>query len=238
MISPRQSATEIRLQLRALIDQAKTVEPSLAARLSNLLKWIKDKTDKQINQKRSVVDFLAEIILDADLWLVLQTLTPEQKQQFYIEMEISSAEQYWFDVLFPLWFDEPDPKLDIWKKELMAGNFSGDDMQIIRAVSLEIKKLGGSCLWKYPLDLSMATDLLAMGLTGVALFVQITTLDEQYLPEKKGAWEGTLKHWKIKRGLLISYNPIPTNNVAQRISGIVFRHIDSLPPNCYSLGRA
>ena len=238
MTSQKQSATEIRLQLRALIDQAKVVEPSLSARLSNLLRWIKDKTDKQINQKLSVVDFLAEIILDANFWLVLQTLTQEQKQQFYIDMGVSSAEQYWFDVLFPLWFDEPDPKLDIWKKELMAGNFSGDDMQIIRAVSLEIKKLGGSCLWKYPLDLSMATDLLAMGLTGVALFVQITTLSKSYLPEKKSAWEDTLKHWKIKQGLLISYNPIPTNNVAQRISRVVFRHIDSLPSNCYNFVQA
>jgi hypothetical protein len=236
--SQRQSATEIRLKLRALIDQAKTIKPSLAERLSNLLRWIKDKTDKQINQKPSIVDFLAEIILDANFWLILQTLTLEQKQQFYIDMEIFPAEQYWFDVLFPLWFDEPDPKLDIWKKELMAGNFSADDMQTIRAVSLAIKKLGGSCLWKYPLDLSMATDLLVMGLTGVALFVQITTLAQKYLPDKKSAWEDSLKHWKIKRGLLISYNPMPTNNVAQRISGVVFRHIDSLPSNCYTLDRA
>jgi len=120
----------------------------------------------------------------------------------------------------------------------MAGNFSGDDMRIIRAVSLEIKKLGGSCLWKYPLDLSMATDLFVMGLTGVALFVQITTLAQQYLPEKKSAWQDTLKHWKIKSGLLISYNPMPTNNVAQRISGTVLRHIDSLPSNCYTVDRA
>jgi len=82
-------------------------------------------------------------------------------------------------------------------------------------------------LWKYPLDLSMATDLLEMGLTDVALFVQITTLAAQYLPEKQIAWENTLEHWNIQRGLLISYNPMPTNNVAQRISRIVFRHIDS-----------
>jgi hypothetical protein len=120
----------------------------------------------------------------------------------------------------------------------MAGNFSGDDMQIIRAISLEIKKLGCSCLWKYPLDLSMATDLLVMGLTNTALLVQITTLAQKYLPKKKNAWEDTLKHWKIKRGLLISYNPMPTNNVAQRISGTVLRHIDSLSSNCYTLDKA
>jgi hypothetical protein len=238
VISQRQSATEIRLQLRALIAQASTVKPSLAVRLSNLLRWIKDKNDKHIKHKPSVVDFLAEIILDANFWLILQTLTPEQKQQFYRDEKIDPAEQYWFDVLFPLWFDEPDPKLDIWKIEIMAGNFSGDDMQIIRAISLEIKKLGCSCLWKYPLDLSMATDLLVMGLTNAALLVQITTLAQQYLPKKKSAWEGTLKHWKIKRGLLISYNPMPTNNVAQRISGTILQHIDSLPPDCYSLDRA
>ncbi len=238
MISQRQSATEIRLQLRALIAQANTVKPSLAVRLSNLLRWIKNKTDKEINQKISVVDFLSEIILDANSWLVLQTLTPEEKKQLYIDIKMSPAEQYWFDVLFPLWFDEPDPKLDIWKKELMAGNFSGDDMQIIRAISLEIKKLGCSCLWKYPLDLSMATDLLVMGLTNTALLVQITTLAQKYLPKKKNAWEDTLKHWKIKRGLLISYNPMPTNNVAQRISGTILRHMDSLPPDCYSSDKA
>ena len=197
MISQRQSAAEIRLQLRALIAQANTVKPSLAVRLSNLLRWIKSKTDRQITPKTSVVDFLSEIILDANFWLVLQTLTSEQKQQFYIDMEISPAEQYWFDILFPLWFDEPDPKLDIWKKELMAGNFSGDDMRIIRAVSLEIKKLGGSCLWKYPLDLSMATDLLVMRLTGVALFVQITTLAVHHLPKKQSAWKYTLQHWNL-----------------------------------------
>jgi hypothetical protein len=80
--SQRQSATEIRLKLRALIDQAKTIKPSLAERLSNLLRWIKDKTDKQINQKPSILDFLAEIILDANFWLILQTLTLEQNNNF------------------------------------------------------------------------------------------------------------------------------------------------------------
>ncbi len=89
MIRQRQSAIEIRLQLRELIDQAKSIKPSLAVRLSNLLRWIKD---KQITQKLSVVDFLSEIILDANFWLILQTLTPEQKQQFYRDEKISPAE--------------------------------------------------------------------------------------------------------------------------------------------------
>lgn len=235
MTPQRLSAAEIRVRLEALIIEAQTIEPCLQERLINLRSWIKKKTDKELAQKSSVVGLLSEVILDSRFWLAIKTLTTEQRQQFYTSMRISPAEQYWFDVLFPLWFNEPDPKLNSWKRELMAGNFSQSDEQIIRDVSREIELGGGSCIWRHTLDLSMATDLLATGLANNPLCVQITTGNIHNLDEKKPKWESTLKHWHIQRGLLISYNPVPNNTAAKRIAVVVLQNGDSLPLSCYTL---
>ena len=229
------SAAYIRVSLEALIIEAQTIEPCLYKRLINLRSWIKKKTDKELNQKSSVIGLMLEVISDSIFWLELKPLTVEQRQQVYTNLNISPAGQYWFDVLFPLWFDEPDPKLNSWKRELMAGNFSQSDEQIIRDVSGEIKSVGGSCIWRHTLDLSMATDLLVMGLANNPLCVQITTGNIHNLDEKKTNWESTLKHWNIQRGLLISYNPVPNNTAAKRIAVVVLQHGDSLPLGCYTL---
>lgn len=232
------SAAYIRVSLEALIIQAQTIEPCLHKRLINLRSWIKKKTDKELNQKSSVIGLMLEVISDSIFWLELKPLTVAQKQQVYTNLNISPAEQYWFDVLFPLWFNEPDPKLDSWKRELMKGNFSRDDERVILSITNEIELLGGSCLWRHIADLSMATDLLAMGMTANPLCVQITTLALQYLSQKKSKWENTLRHWGIQRGLFISYNPMPLDTAANRIAVVVLQHGDSLPLGCYTLDGA
>jgi hypothetical protein len=232
------SAAEIRVILEELIIKAQTIEPCLQKRLINLRSWINGKTDRKLAQKASVVGLLSEVILDSRFWLAIKTLTIEQRQQVYTSMRISPAEQYWFDVLFPLWFNEPDPKLNAWKRELMAGNFSQSDEQIIRDVSRDIELGGGSCIWRHTLDLSMATDLLATGLANNPLCVQITTGHIHNLDKKKPNWESTLKHWHIQRGLLISYNPVPNSTAAKRIAVVVLQHGDSLPFGCYNLDEA
>jgi len=41
---------------------------------------------------------------------------------------------------------------------MMAGNFNQNDAALISSLSNEIEGLGGSYIWRYILDLSMATD--------------------------------------------------------------------------------
>lgn len=105
------------------------------------------------------MDLLTELVLDSGYWLELKGLTSEEKQRLYKREKTTPAEQYWYDLLFPQWFNEPDPQLPRWKQEMMAGNFNQNDAALISSLSNEIERLGGSYIWRYILDLSMATDL-------------------------------------------------------------------------------
>jgi hypothetical protein len=232
--SQRLKAREIRNQLEELIAQANSTEPKLAQRLRHLESWIANRKDGLLNSKPYVLDLLVEVILDSRLWLNLKPLSSAQKQDIYSEMNITPAQQYWFDVLFTRWVNERDPKLPLWKQQVMAGNFNRDDEPLLRLISQEIKKLGGSCLWRHILDLSMATDLMITGLNKLPLGIQLTTVSGKYLKGKQSEWEKTLIYWKIKRGLLVSYNPASANYLSSLIN-LLFVNSDSLPSNCYNV---
>ncbi|MDA0268936.1 MAG: hypothetical protein O3A14_18730 [Cyanobacteria bacterium] len=217
-----------------MTQQATATELPLAQKLTALTKWIEDKKDGLLTSKPYVLVLLTEVILDAELWLALRSLSPEQRQQLYLSENNSAAEQYWFEVLFPRWINDWDPKFPNWKREVMQGNFKRDDELILRNLAREIESRGGSYLWRHLLDLSMATDLLASGEGESPLCVQLTTVSGRYLADKRRGWEETLQYWRIQRGLLVSYNPTD-NSLVSRLVTVILSYSDEPSANGYNV---
>lgn len=234
MPSKRLSPQKARAKLEQLTQQATATELPLAQKLTALTKWIEDKKDGLLTSKPYVLALLTEVILDAELWLALRSLSPEQRQQLYLSENNSAAEQYWFEVLFPRWINDWDPKFPNWKREVMQGNFKRDDELILRNLAREIESRGGSYLWRHLLDLSMATDLLASGESESPLCVQLTTVSGRYLADKRRGWEETLQYWRIQRGLLVSYNPTD-NSLVSRLVTVILSYSDEPSANGYNV---
>ena len=224
-----QSPEDIRLKLIRLIQEAQSVSPNLASRLDEMRRWIAHKKSGLLMRKRHVMALLTELIEDADFWLAIQSLPEQDKDAEFAQL--SQAEQYWYKYLFPAWFNEPDPKLNIWKQNLMAEKFEGSDAPFIERICKEIELCGGDTCNPYIADLSMATDLIASGKRNLALCVQLTSIRDSLATGKRNDWNSTLIYWKIERGLFIGYNPM--QNQVSSVGECVFRHSDQLPEKCY-----
>lgn len=178
----------------------------ISNRLGEIHLWIKKKKQGLLKRKKFVMDFLVELLGDLELYLQIENLSEQNKQNFI--QSLSTVEKYWYLNLFPSWLQEEDPKLSIWKKKLMNEEFSGEDNKIITQISKDIKLLnGGEIIYRYILDLSMATDILVSFQKKKSLSVQLTTVNNSYLEEKKDKWLMTITYWHIERALLLSYNP-------------------------------
>jgi hypothetical protein len=92
--------------------------------------------------------------------------------------------------------------------------------------------LGGDALWRYILDLSMATDLVVVGNQKVPICVQLTTLAGGGLTQKRERWQKILAYWKIERALLVSY--IPKGTYYNSLAEVIFINSDILPSICYT----
>lgn len=227
MVLQRLSPQEVRTRRQELTQQAITTEPDLAQKLIALTKWIENKKDGLLTSKPYVLALLTEIIRDAEIWFALRALSDDERQQFYISESFSITEQYWLEALWPRWISDRDPKFPNWRREVMNGNFRREDARLLESLGRELTGKGGSYLWRHLLDLSMATDLLASGQKELPLCVQLTTISETHLDQKRQSWETTLQSWRIERGLLISYNPMENDLVAQ-LAAAIFDHTDSL----------
>ncbi|MEA5417939.1 hypothetical protein VB712_01805 [Spirulina sp. CCNP1310] len=227
MVLKRLSPQEARTRLEELTQRATTTEPNLAQKLAALSKWIEPKKDGLLVSKPYVLDLLTEVIGDSEIWFGLRSLSDSERQQFYASENFSVTEQYWLEVLFPRWISDPDPKFPNWRREVMNGNFRREDARLLKSLGRELTRKGGSYLWRHLLDLSMATDLLASGQRESSLCVQLTTISEPHLDQKRQAWEMTLQFWCIERGLLISYNPME-NDLVDRLAATIFDHSNSL----------
>jgi hypothetical protein len=85
----------------------------------------------------------------------------------------SDTEQYWYNHLFPLWFEQSDLKFSTWKKKLMDGENQAEDAKILKEVSLKIQQKGGAVFQRVILDFSMATDILVSGNKQIVKFILI-----------------------------------------------------------------
>lgn len=88
-------------------------------------RWIANKKPGLLRSKLHVMQFIEEFIRDAIFWFELQLL-PESDREAEFAL-LSPPEQYWYKHLFPAWINERDPKLNTWKKKLMAGDFEQYD---------------------------------------------------------------------------------------------------------------
>ncbi|PLZ94044.1 hypothetical protein CEN44_01610, partial [Fischerella muscicola CCMEE 5323] len=201
-------AQDIKQTLKSLIKEASTIDPSLAKRLEQIDRWVKDVKSGSLNgnTKRFLRLFLEQIIKDSRLWLDIQALaSPEEQEVYYAKM--TATEKYWFRELFAKWLKENDPKFIIWRQKLMAGEFRQEDANLLNSVVNSIEIRGGTVIKRYIADLSMATDIIVSSRQDKALCIQLTSLTNKYSQEKSDAWENTLRFWAIERGLFLNYNP-------------------------------
>lgn len=235
MLTQRLQAKYIKAELESLINDALLIDPALAKRLDELRRWIKDKKVGLLTRKPLLLDFVSELILDTRLWLKLKQLPSQEKQRFLEKAQMTQAEKYWYEFLFPQWFNECDPKLDTWKSKMMSGEYTQQDVRLINALSAQIESSGGACLWRYIIDLSMATDLLTSGNSDEPLCVQMTISSPEWLANKKDHWEATLRYWGITRGLLLSVNPKNLDDNLSLLADAILQKGESLPESCYDL---
>jgi hypothetical protein len=226
-------ASKIKQQLDAVIIQAETKEPLLAKRLKEFKSWISPKKDGLLNSKRHALGFLKELIDDCNFWLIIQPLSKTDRAELFDGLDISPAKRYWYEILLPAWFHERDPHSPIWKQKIMSGEFQNSDDQTISQLNDAIMDQGGSAVWRYILDLSMATDLLVTGSTQQALCIQLTSITDPWLEDKSQKWSKTLRHWKIPRGLLLSYSKVNANYSG--LAKITLNYSDILAPGRYTV---
>jgi hypothetical protein len=227
------NANQIKIELNIVITEADKVEPLLAKRLRQFSRWIKDKKDGLLTKKKLVLDLIIEIIQDAKLWIEIQDFDPEERAEFYNEAGFTASEKYWYETLFPEWFMNQDPKLSIWTKKLMADEFPRSDQEIIDKFIWEFNRLGKPSLYRYILDLSMATDLVIHNQLGKPLAVQMTSSNPDLLGQKQSEWEKTLIYWKVPRGVLFSHF---TSHPVGKSVEILLKHADTLENGCYVMG--
>ncbi|MBD2308441.1 hypothetical protein H6G17_23485 [Chroococcidiopsis sp. FACHB-1243] len=221
---------DVRRDLLQLIQDAQHISPRLASRLDEMRRWIAQKKSGFLMRKKYVMQLLEELIADVSFWLNIQLLTEAERNTELAQL--SPVERYWYEYLFPTWFNEKDPKLNLWKKNLMAENFSRSDAAFVNLICSEIEFYGGYTLNPYIADLSMATDLITCSTKELSLCVQLTTLREKLSDEKQHEWESTLKYWRIQRGLFISFNSVKAQ-IEVEIASSILSNSDLLPEQCY-----
>jgi hypothetical protein len=197
---------QIREKLKSLIEEASTIDPSLAIKLNQINNWIKDVKPGTLMSKRFVLLFLQQFIRDTEIRLDIKRLTSEaERQDFYESM--TPPERYWYGELFPRWLSKNDPKFYIWRKKLMSGEFNQEDEKLINLIADVIKRNGGQVLQRYIIDLSMASDIIVSSIQEQPLCIQLTSQSQEFTQAKSDDWENTLISWGIARGLFLSFNP-------------------------------
>ncbi|PMB27946.1 hypothetical protein [Fischerella thermalis] len=226
-------AQDIKKTLKSLIKEASTIDPSLAKRLEQIDRWVKDVKSGSLNgnTKRFLRLFLEQIIKDSQIWLDIQALGSQEEQEVYYA-KMTATEKYWFRELFAKWLKENDPKFIIWRQKLMAGDFRQEDADLLNSVVNSIEVRGGTVIKRYIADLSMATDIIVSSRQDKALCIQLTSLANKYSQEKSDSWENTLRFWAIERGLFLNYNP-GKNDFINKIVNLSLHNSDNLKSRIY-----
>lgn len=225
-------AQEIKEQLKSLISEAYPIDPSLARRLDEIYRWVKDVKPGSLTAKKFVMAFLLQLVGDSEVWLAVKSLPSEAEQKAAFEL-MNSAERYWYSYLFPKWLSETDRKLYIWKKKLMAGDFYPADEQILQSLITQIQQReDASFIQRYIADLSMATDSIVSSREHQPLCIQITSISDEFSEKKYENWQKTLQEWGIDRGLFLSYNPSIETSV-DRLVNMALYNSDHLQAGRY-----
>lgn len=222
---------EIKGLLKSLTREASLIEPSLAKRLEEIDRWIKNLKPGSLTAKKFVMLFLKQMLNDSKIFFAIQSLSsPEERELYYQQMK--PTERYWFWDLFPKWLRENDPKFYIWRQKLMSGEFSQDDKELLEQIVHNINLSKGTVVQRYVADLSMATDLIVSGSLERSLCIQLTSVSDKLSQEKSNNWEDTIRIWRIDRGLFLSYNPGKADFV-EEVAEIVLEHSNNLNAGSY-----
>ena len=224
-------AQEIKDKLNSLISEAAIIEPSLARRLDEINRWVKDVKPGSLTAKKFVLAFLLQLMRDSQVWLAIQSLPSERERQAAFEL-MTPGERYWYGYLFPKWLSQNDRKFYIWKQKLKTGQFDPADDIVIRAIAARIVERQGSVLYRYVADLSMATDSIVSNRQQQPLCIQVTTLSDEFSEQKYQKWQQTLQGWGIDRGLFLSYDTKDANFLNQLVN-IALYNSDNLPAGRY-----
>ncbi|MEA5620830.1 hypothetical protein VB711_23750 [Cronbergia sp. UHCC 0137] len=210
-------AKEIKDKINTLIEQASSIDPTLARRLEEINRWLKHTKLGSLNSKPIVLAFLLELITDSTIWLLIKSLpSPEEQQAKFAQM--TPNERYWYGYLFPKWINATDSKFYIWKQKMMSGEFNQVDSDIIKSIAQDIVRREGNFWQRYIADLSMATDLIVSHHDKKPLCIQITSVSQQFQRQKYQDWQNSLRSWEIERGLFVSYNPADSNFINQLVN--------------------
>ncbi|MCU0541352.1 MAG: hypothetical protein MUE44_04095 [Oscillatoriaceae cyanobacterium Prado104] len=225
-------AQDIQDKLKYLISEATPIEPTLAIRLGEVDRWVKDVKPGALTNKKFVLAFLLQLVSDSEVWLTVKSLPSEASQQAAFEL-MTPAERYWYGYLFPKWLSETDRKFYIWKKKLMAGKFNPGDERILRSIAAQIRQRADtSLIQRYIADFSMATDSIVSNRQQQPLCIQVTTMNDEFSEQKYQQWQQTLQTWGIDRGLFLSYDGRDTNFINQLVN-IALYNSDNLPAGRY-----
>ncbi len=225
-------AQEIKDKLKSLIREADSIDPSLALRLGEVDRWVKDVKPGTLTAKKFVMAFLLQLVSDSEVWLAVKSLPSEAAQQAAFEL-MTPAERYWYRYLFPKWLSETDRKFYIWKKKLMAGKFNPADDRILQSIATHIQqRTDTSFIQRYIADLSMATDSIVSNRQEQPLCIQVTTVSDEFSQQKYENWQKTLQDWGIDRGLFLSYD-INDENFLNQLANIALYNSDNLPAGRY-----
>ena len=177
---------EIKDSLRDLIVEARPLYPKLADKLENLQRWIKNKKDGQLRNKKYVRYILFQLIVDVETFLAINDCPREDRNE--IIKDLSRSETYWYETLFHQWFMKEDKYLPTWKQKLMADEFTDDDDEYREELIKLVKQRDGGTCWRYILDLAMATDMIINSDSGYPICVQYTTNATEHTEAKIADW--------------------------------------------------
>lgn len=225
-------AENIEPMLKQLAVEAEAVNPALADKLKNLCRWIKGKSPGKLREKKYVAAVLTQLINDIRAWLVLNELSDNDREIVFSQK--SPAQRYWFESLLPEWFANEDKYLPNWKQKLMQGKYEDDDEPFRNVLIWQIKERKGNTLWRYLLDLSMATDLIVNHTQNAPLCIQYTKSSEDNTAEKRDKWEKTLRYWGIERGIFVRVHPKSRNPGIVKLANLSLVQSDNLSSGCYS----
>jgi len=192
--------------LKEISEEASTIYPTLSKALEGIYRFfeLEKATLARLRRNEFLASLLEELIKDSKVLIAISYLNQKQKQDFLNQM--SAAERYWFEKLFPRWLSQLDGKFEIWRDKFKQGQVTQKDATVINQVTKELSSRHVSCIQRYICDLSMATDLIASHDEHFVCIQLTTSQNYTHLEDKVKRWLNTLEYWYIERGLFVRYS--------------------------------
>ncbi|MEL6929485.1 MAG: hypothetical protein AAFO95_12720 [Cyanobacteria bacterium J06600_6] len=214
-------ASKLYPTLLALLEEAEENEDDdLADKITKISDWIEDCKTGFLTAKKFVGYFLRQFIADAWTYLDLNYPSTEQVKAELLS-EMTDADRYWFENVFPAWLAKKDDKLPIWKNKIINGLSGADDDYLEKLARAFDNRDDVTFLMRYIADFSMSTDMIVSYHHQIAFSLQLTTLRLKYCDEKIQKWQNNLQYWHIDRGIFVSFDP--SEEVARIINQLLWQ---------------